>query len=152
MPSGRLPALLLVATIAVSASALVSCKQPVGDPDEAFSPYRIHLGMTPADVRATFAHPTAASSQWRIESTPETMLEWSSAGRSMRFEFHRAQLMAVRAVLPMSDPSTHGAALDVSTATVLRRTMREDGRVELTLLARDCPTHAAEARRLVESR
>ncbi len=151
MLSGRFAALLFLSTLSVTVGAVAVCKRSSPTPDEAFAPYRIHLGMTPADVRATFAHPNAASSQWRIQSAAETVLEWSSTGRSMRFEFHRAQLMAVRAILGMSDPSTHGAQLEVSTATVLRRTLRQDGRVELTLLARDCPTHAAEARRLIES-
>jgi hypothetical protein len=119
---------------------------------EPLAPFRVRLGMTPADVRATFAPPAAGTSQWRLDSSGANAIEWRGSGRSFRFEFHNAQLMAVRAILESRDPSTHGDALEVSTATVLRRRAREDGRVELTLLARDCPTHAEEARRLINSR
>jgi hypothetical protein len=114
--------------------------------------YRIHLGMTPADVRATFAAPTAEGSRWRVDSSGETALEWRGGNRSFRFEFHNAQLVAVRAIVESRDPSTHGRALEVSTAAVLRRVVREDGRVELTLVARDCPSHAEEAQRLMSGR
>lgn len=119
---------------------------------EPLTEYRVRLGMTPADVRATFAAPSADASQWRVDSSGETALEWRGGNRFFRFEFHNAQLMAVRARVESRDPSTHGPSLEVSTAAVLRRLAREDGRVELTLLARDCPSHAEEARRLINSR
>lgn len=141
-----------VVPVAVAGLVFVIASSKLSRERDALSPFRVRLGMTPADVRATFAPPSAGPSQWRVDSSGETALEWRGSGRSFRFEFHNAQLMAVRGVLDSRDPSTHGDALEVSTATVLRRHVREDGRVELTLLARDCPSHAEEARRLMIGR
>lgn len=141
-----------IVPVAVAGIVFVVASQKLSRERDALSAFRVRLGMTPADVRATFAPPAAGPSQWRVDSSGETALEWRGSGRSFRFEFHNAQLMAVRAVLDSRDPSTHGDALEVSTATVLRRHAREDGRVELTLLARDCPSHAEEARRLITGR
>lgn len=138
--------------IAVAGVVYATVQARLAGDREPLSEYRIRLGMTPADVRATFAVPTAEGSRWRVDSSGETALEWRGGNRSFRFEFHNAQLMAVRAVVESRDPSTHGRALEVSTAAVLRRVVREDGRVELTLVARDCPSHAEEARRLMSSR
>jgi hypothetical protein len=136
----------------VAAAVFVLVQGRLRDKPSPLANYRVQLGMTPADVRATFAPPSAVGSQWRVESGRETALEWRGGGRSFRFEFHGAQLMGVRAILESRDPSTQGDSLDVTNATVLRRHVREDGRVELTLLARDCPSHAEEARRLIAGR
>jgi hypothetical protein len=141
-----------IAPIAVAGAAFFVARSRLDAAREPLAAFRLRLGMTPADVRATFAPPAAGPSQWKVDSTGESALEWRGSGRMFRFEFHNAQLMAVRAVLDSRDPSTHGRALEVSTASVLRRHVREDGRVELTLLARDCPSHAEEARRLIAGR
>lgn len=138
--------------IAVAGVVYATAQAKLAGDREPLSAYRIRFGMTPADVRATFAAPTAEGSRWRVDSAGETALEWRGGNRFFRFEFHNAQLMAVRAVVESRDPSTHGRALEVSTAAVLRRVVREDGRVELTLVARDCPSHAEEAQRLMNSR
>jgi hypothetical protein len=142
-----------IVPIAVAASVYATVQARLAADREPLEAYGIRLGMTPAQVRAMFAAPTAEGSQWRVDSSgEETALEWRGKNRFFRFEFHHAQLMAVRAIVESSDPSTHGRALDVSSAAVLRRVAREDGRVELTLVARDCPSHAEEARRLMSSR
>lgn len=140
-----------VVPIAVAGAVYAAAQAKLAGDREPLYAYRLRFGMTPADVRATFAAPTAEDSRWRVDSSAEPALEWRGRNRSFRFEFHNAQLMAVRAVVESRDPSTHGRALEVSTAAVLRRVVREDGRVELTLVARDCPSHAEEARRLVAS-
>jgi hypothetical protein len=140
-----------VVPIAVAGAVYAAAQAKLAGDREPLHAYRLRFGMTPADVRATFSAPTAEDSRWRVDSSAEPALEWRGRNRSFRFEFHNAQLMAVRAVVESRDPSTHGGALEVSTAAVLRRVVREDGRVELTLVARDCPSHAEEARRLIAS-
>ena len=136
----------------VGAAAFVLVQDKLQPPRAPFAEYGVRLGMTPAEVRATFAPPAATDARWRLDASREIALEWSGSGRSFRFEFHGAQLMAIRAVLERKDPSTQGLALDVTNATVLHRHARGDGRVEVTLLARDCPSHAEEARRLISGR
>lgn len=140
----------------------------------------VRLGMTPRDVRDRFAA-FSPGGQWRTTAAAgELALEWlpastpaastpppippaandggtaepqpPSAAAPARFEFHNGLLVAVRLVVPPSDPAAHGAPVDVSTASVLARRGRTDGRVELTLLARDCPTHAEEVHRLLARR
>ncbi|MDP3276679.1 MAG: hypothetical protein Q8Q09_15885 [Deltaproteobacteria bacterium] len=140
--------MILIVTVAALAWSRMDFRAARGA-DDALAQYGIRLGMSPADVRATFSLGHAEGSQWRVVADAEPALEWRSGARSMRFEFHGAQLMAVRAMLLLRDPSTQGRQIEVSTATVVRRHPQSDGRVEVTLLARECPTHAAEAQRII---
>jgi hypothetical protein len=114
----------------------------------------VWLGMTPPDVRERFRAPGTGS--WRSEMQADPVIIWTASspdpGTTVSFEFHGGVLVAVRAVVPTSDPDAHGPSLDVSTASVLVRRGLTDGRVELTLLARDCPTHAEEVHRLINRR
>jgi hypothetical protein len=114
----------------------------------------VWLGMTPNDVRERFRTPGPGT--WRSEMQADPVLIWTATMVEPRttasFEFHGGVLVAVRMVVPTSDPDAQGPALDVSTASVLVRRGQTDGRVEITLLARDCPTHAEEVRRLISRR
>jgi hypothetical protein len=112
------------------------------------------LGMTPTDVRDRFRAPGAGT--WRSEQRTDPALIWTAAEgappTTAYFEFHGGVLVAVRLTVPTTDPAAQGPALDVSTASVMSRQDQTDGRVEITLLARDCPTHAEEVRRLISRR
>jgi len=158
MPLQRARLMLFVFLVALAAVAGVATRRSLLAHPASRGVRGAELGMTPADVRQRFAPPTAG--RW-VASTGatrpgETELAWEVQGvggePSVRFEFHSAQLVAVRAVLAASDPDALGGALVVSPAAVVSRRGRSDGRVEVTLLARDCPIHAAEVRRLIASR
>ena len=114
----------------------------------------VWLGMTPTDVRERYRAPVQGT--WRSEMRADPVIIWSALspepGSTASFEFHGGVLVAVRMVVPTSDPDAQGPSLDVSTASVLVRQGSTDGRVELTLLARDCPTHAEEIHRLLNRR
>lgn len=119
--------------------------------EEGTEVHGIALGMTPREVRERFK--TAVPGQWRFVAGDDPALEWLPSGPSSveraRFEFHGGMLVAVRLLLSAADPAAQGARLGVSTASVLARRGLTDGRVELVLLARDCPTHAEEVGRLL---
>jgi hypothetical protein len=148
---------ILVPVLALGGVALRAALVGAGAGDAA-TVRGVRLGMTPREVRERFAAPGAG--QWRAGSEGgEVVLEWSPAGGAAaaegevaRFEFHSGMLVAVRMVLPASDPDAQGATLGVSSASVMARRGLTNGRVEMTLLARDCPTHAAEVRRLLARR
>jgi hypothetical protein len=112
------------------------------------------LGMTPTDVRDRFRAPGPGT--WRSEQRTDPALVWTAAEgappTTAYFEFHGGVLVAVRLDVPRTDPDAQGPAVDVSTASVLARRGQADQRVEITLLARDCPTHAEEVRRLIARR
>lgn len=116
-------------------------------------PVEVHgvtLGMTPSDVRGRFDAP--GPGVWHSEMRADPMLVWTAPGTTATFEFHGGILVAVRMLVRPTDPAAQGRPLDVSNASVLVRRVQTDGRVEVTLLARDCPTHAGEVRRLIPSR
>jgi hypothetical protein len=130
----------------------------------------VRLGMTPSDVRERFVAPAPGGAWQAVARGEDFTLEWRPApplaqptttsapdagggtAQPARFEFHAGILVGVRLVLSSTDPAAHGAPVDVSTASVLARRGRTDGRVEITLLARDCPTHAEEVHRLLARR
>lgn len=111
----------------------------------------VRLGMSPRDVRDRFRGAGEGKWQTRIGgATDDTALEWSADRESpgairARFEFHLGMLVAVRAHLREPPTSEH---IEVTPKTVIVRTPSEGG-TELVLLARDCPTHHAEAESLV---
>ncbi len=112
----------------------------------------VRLGMTASAVRERFEAP--APGGW--QSTPQTtgagdvVLAWAAAsGESdARFELHNGMLVAVRAIVPPGDPDAQRPPVEASRAVV--RTSEDDpghAKVSITILARDCPTHHAEAER-----
>ena len=122
------------------------------------------LGMSPRDVRdhfeplgpgrwqtqtATAPGGSFPASPERARQTADVTLAWAADGGDTRarFEFHAGMLVAVRTALPAASPLAAGAALETSPAAVLTRAARAPGEISLTILARDCPTHAVEVQR-----
>ena len=112
--------------------------------------------MSPRDVRDRFDGGGQGAWQTKVGggagASDDTVLEWSAAqdqGASRathaRFEFHLGMLVAVRAHLRETAASQR---VDVTPKTVTVRTPQGGG-TEVTLLARDCPTHHEEAESLV---
>jgi hypothetical protein len=142
-------ALLLVAAL-LAGVIVASTALGVGTPE--LGGFRgARLGMTATAVRARFEEP--ALGKW--ESAPsgtaeDTALLWRAAGGpwEARFEFHSGMLVAVRAVAPSDDPVATRAPLEISKGIVRTRAAGDGETVKVTILARDCPTHHAEAERL----
>lgn len=115
--------------------------------------YGVRLGMVPRDVRDRF---TPSGGSWANEAAKDDYaITWAPPANASHesptratFEFHMGSLVAVRADLPADAPFARGDALVVSKSTVLKRTPT-NGTVHVDMLARDCPTHADEAKRLV---
>jgi hypothetical protein len=151
----RLRGLAALAAVLVLAGAGVLVRMAILRANGS-SPFQVHgvrLGMTARDVRDRFVAPGAG--HFRSDTAGELAMEWWSEGGSeyfARFEFHSGVLVAARMHLPPADRDAQGRLFDVSSSAVLSRRRASDGRVELTLLARDCPTHAEEVRRLLASR
>jgi hypothetical protein len=118
----------------------------------------VFLGLAPGDVRTRFA--PIGHGHWRsleqadpvLEFLPDDGIARDDGGVQARFEFHGGILVAVRMIVPTSDQAAQGPSIDVSSASVIARRALTGGREELTLLARDCPTHAEEVHRLLDRR
>jgi hypothetical protein len=94
------------------------------------------LGMTAAMVRDRFEE--GASGAWEVD--PNGSLAWTSSAERPKvvqahFEFHNAQLVAIRA----RGTFPEGPRIESSDAVLVARTPGS-----ITILARDCPEHAAE--------
>jgi hypothetical protein len=104
----------------------------------------VRLGMSPRDVRDRFAPGGDGNWQSQLGSADDTFLEWTSSTSKVdhaRFEFHLGMLVAIRAHL--REPST-GEHIDTTSKTVTLRAPAAGG-TDVTVLARDCPTHKEEA-------
>ncbi len=147
-------------TLAVPASwAVVRVVDAVGElvsvestDDAPFSFHGVHLGMTPADVRARFDAAREGALRASLGDGGAYALELAGGAgtvRSARLEFHEGLLVAIRAELDPRDPLAGAQGRAVSGAAV--RVMREgpNGSVALTILSRTCPTHADEVRSLL---
>jgi hypothetical protein len=135
-------------TLAVALFA-VACNQEAAN--EAVPGVR--LGMAPRDVRDRFQGGAEGTWQTKVGggagASDDTVLEWNAAGETSRatharFEFHLGMLVAVRAHLrdPVREPR-----VDVTAKTVTLRAPGAGG-TDVTILARDCPTHHEEAEAL----
>ena len=114
----------------------------------------VRLGMAPRDVRDRFEGGAGGSWQTKVGggagASDDTVVEWSANGdRSRvshaRFEFHLGMLVAVRAHLR---DGTGEARVEATPKTVTVVTPVGGG-ADVTMLARDCPTHHEEAESLV---
>ena len=150
MPAPRKLAVLAIVVVALAAGVLLarSLAAPSGPDLGAFHGAR--LGMTASTVRLRFVEPSLGA--W--QSMPATgagdvVLAWTAAKGpgEATFEFHNGMLVAVRALLEKGDPEAARPPVEVSNAVA--RT-REDapGGAKITILARECPTHHAEAERI----
>lgn len=114
------------------------------------------LGHGPAQVRERLE--TGAPGSFRSMAIGEDFaLEWTPDGdpgplSSARLEFHLGQLVAARMRLSPDAPAASGPEFELSEASVLTREAAPDGTVELTWLARSCPTHADEVRQVIAER
>ena len=110
----------------------------------------VELGMVPRDVRdrfdvkGKFEVEPSSGDDYTMKFTPEK----GSTVTAAAFEFHGGALVAVRADVTATDPSDRGDAFVVTTSAVLHRE-RSPELAHVDLIARDCPTHRAEAEKLV---
>jgi hypothetical protein len=118
----------------------------------------VRLGMSPRDVRERFEG--GADGAWQTKlgggagATDDTVIEWSAVGvktraSHARFEFHLGMLVAVR--VHLRDPAPPRARIDTTpkTVTLWSPATPSEGGTDVTILARDCPTHHDEAEALV---
>jgi len=113
------------------------------------------LGLSASDLRSRFAPPERGAFRAAADApaTGDLALDWSADAPTSplraRFEFHGGLLVAIRATLPATHPLAPGPALSETAVSVLSRHENADQTVSLTILAKDCPTHAAEVRSLL---
>ena len=112
----------------------------------------VRLGMSAHDVREAFDRALS------VDMSDELALVWTrDEGQTFhdpalgdvqnaRFEFHLGLLVAIRATGQTGRRDHH--ELTLSHAALRRVADDTQGRATLTLIARDCPTHAEEVRRL----
>lgn len=111
----------------------------------------VRLGLSAADTRARFVAPGPGT--WTSESNPEPALRWTSLDRDAPvreavFEFHQGMLVAVRLHTAPGAPEGAGPPMELTPARVLARSATDRG-TDVTVLSRNCPTHAAEVARLL---
>jgi hypothetical protein len=140
--------------LAIGLAALLSCAGSVGCHRDTASETLpgVRLGMAPRDVRDRFDGGGEGSWQTKVGggagASDDTVVEWNATGERSRvvharFEFHLGMLVAVRAHLREGDVKGE-ARVEVTPKTVTVLTPSAGG-TEVTLLARDCPTHHEEA-------
>jgi hypothetical protein len=112
----------------------------------------VQLGMAPRDVRdrfdvkGKFEVEPSSGDDFIMKFAPSHATTLTAA----QFEFHGGALVAVRADVTPADPADRGDAFVISQSAVLHRVRKPD-LAHIDLIARDCPTHRAEAERLVRS-
>jgi hypothetical protein len=109
----------------------------------------VRLGMAPRDVRERFAPGGDGAWQSALGIGDDTALEWSARDGAAtmaeaRFEFHLGMLVAIRA---RARESSSRERISTTRKTVTIRTPAPEGGTNVTVLARDCPTHRDEAER-----
>lgn len=118
-----------------------------------------YLGMTAPELRHRFApgsdgHWAASTSQVGEEALVWTADTAGSQIAHAAFEFHDRILVAVRADLAATAPESSEPPRTVTPITVRVRGASaapgaDSAQTALTILARDCPTHAPEVARLL---
>jgi hypothetical protein len=124
--------------------------------DRAVSTFHgVRLGMTPSDVRTRsdlagdYQASTTDDGEYVLDFSPSEVT--TASVRSARFEFHDGLLVAIRAELAPEDPWADGEGVAITESAVREMTVQAGGRVHMALIARNCPTHADEVRRLLSS-
>lgn len=151
--SGRWRWIALAVLVAPALIGLIVLLTLSSAPSETLGPVRgLRLGLAPSQARRmlTTGAPgsfstTAMGEDFALVWTPDAA---GGALRSARLEFHLGQLVALRLTLAPEAPEARGPELEVSEASLLAREPTPNG-VELTWLARSCPTHAEEVRRRI---
>lgn len=111
----------------------------------------VRLGMTADQIRARFDRGTSAAWRTEVSGTDLTLIR-APAGdldRETRFEIHDGMLVAIRLDVPDDRPEASGEPLATTPASLTARTRSEPGRTQISVLARDCPTHAQEVARIL---
>jgi hypothetical protein len=113
--------------------------------------------MSPRDVRERFEGSQGKGAwQTRVGGaagvSDDTVVEWQASGEgapvaNARFEFHLGMLVAVRAHLRETS-SAERVDLTPRTVTARAPSPAGVGGTDVTVLARDCPTHHDEAEAL----
>ncbi len=143
------PAALLSCVASVASVASVGCHRATAS--ETLPGVR--LGMAPRDVRDRFDGGGEGSWQTKVGggagASDDTVVEWNATGdhsrvAHARFEFHLGMLVAVRAHLR----DVKGEARVEATPKTVTLVAPSAGGTDVTLLARDCPTHHDEAESL----
>jgi hypothetical protein len=146
----RLLALGLAALLGVA--SMVACRH---DAASEMLP-GVRLGMAPRDVRDRFEGGAQGSWQTKVGggagASDDTVVEWNANGNSTRvsharFEFHLGMLVAVRAHL--REGAVKGESRIEATPKTVTMSIPAAGGTDVTMLARDCPTHHEEAESLV---
>lgn len=143
---------VLALALALALAPVLGCARSEGAAATETFP-GVRLGMSPRDVRDRFEEGAAGSWQTKVGggagASDDTVLEWSASGDGSRatharFEFHLGMLVAVRAHL--REP-IRAEKVDLTPKTVTVR-LPQAGGTDVTMLARDCPTHHEEAEAL----
>ncbi len=133
---------MVLATAAVVVAGTACTRE---DKNEAIP--NVRLGMAPRDVRSRFQPGGEGSWQTAVGAGDDTVLEWTShdpksSVAQARFEFHLGMLVAIRAHTNDALPAEQVSA---TSKTVTLRAPAHEGGTNITVLARDCPTHKDEA-------
>lgn len=143
------PILILVPALLALLALVSSIVMPSGP--EIPSVRGVRLGMTPDQVRERFEGGAAAAWRTELAGTDLTLIRapGGTLDRETRFEFHNGMLVAIRLDLPEGAAEGSGERLVITTGSVTERTASGPGRVQMRVLARDCPTHADEVSRIL---
>ena len=118
--------------------------------DEKEAVPNVRLGMAPRDVRERFQPGGEGTWQTALGSGDDTVLEWTARDpqapvTQARFEFHLGMLVAIRARL---NETVSREDVSATPKTVTSKAPAPEGGTNITVLARDCPTHKDEAEAL----
>lgn len=143
--SWLLPVLLLVPALIALGAVIATVISSLSAP-EPVSIRGVRLGMTADQIRERFDRGTEASWRTEVAGTDLTLIRGPAGDldRETRFEIHDGMLVAIRLDVRDDLPEADGDRIVTTPASVLVRSPEEPGRTRISLLARDCPTHADE--------
>ena len=146
-----------IALVVPAGWALVRLIAELQATDHPFAMYGARLGLTAAQLRDDFQ----LAGEWALatDEVGALTLTWApssveeaDAPSSAIFEFHEGLLVAMRFRVPSGASIASGDPLVVVPDAVLHREPLLGGEVEVTVIARNCPTHAEEVSRLLTER
>ena len=154
MPGAKKAAVLALFVTALVGGVVVARSFGRGGEPELGGFHGVRLGMTASQVRERFEEPALGT--WQSLPTTgagDVVLSWLAAKgpAEATFELHNGMLVAVRAAVPADDVDAKRPKMEASRAVVRTRDVEGD-HVRVMLLARDCPTHHAEAERIAEGK
>ena len=152
-----------LAASVIMTACMTFCASCHGEPASETLP-GVRLGMAPRDVRDRFEGGGDGAWQTLIGSgsrggggggagaSDDTVVEWTASTdhsrvTHARFEFHLGMLVGVRAHL--REPAVKNEPRTEATPKTVTVLVPAGGGTDITMLARDCPTHRDEAESLV---